>query len=63
MPWTPKDAHRFSKKASPKKWSKIANAALGEYGDDATAIKIANAKAKPSSKKSPKKSSPKAGRR
>lgn len=46
MPWTKADAEKHNKKAKGKagaKWAKVANAALEEYGDDATAVKVANA--------------------
>ena len=46
MPWTPKDAKRHSKSADPKKWAAIADAVLKKTGNDVSAIKIANAKAK-----------------
>jgi hypothetical protein len=47
MPWTSRDAYRHTKKANTPgvqaKWAKIANAALQEYGDEARAIRTANA--------------------
>jgi hypothetical protein len=47
MPWTPKDASGKTKKASTpakqKQWSGTANAVLKKSGDEASAIKIANA--------------------
>jgi hypothetical protein len=45
MPWDPKDASRFTKhaKGKEKRWSRTANAVLQKTGDDARAIKIANA--------------------
>ncbi len=47
MPWTPKDASRKTKKAkSPKvkrQWSDVANSVLKRTGDEARAIKSANA--------------------
>lgn len=47
MPWKPSDAVQHTKKAaSPskqKKWAKIANEVLKSTGDDAKAIKTANA--------------------
>lgn len=50
MPWTPSDASKKTKKAkSPKskrQWSATANAVLKRTGDDASAIKIANAAVK-----------------
>lgn len=55
MPWNPDDATKHTKKAStPKKrkqWSTVANAAREEYGDDATAIKVANAAVASTTKK------------
>ncbi len=51
MPWTPKNGPaRHTKKASTpakkKQWAATANAVLKKTGDDATAIKIANAAVK-----------------
>ncbi len=47
MPWTAKDASRKTKKAkSPKakrQWSSVANSVLSRTGDEARAIKSANA--------------------
>ncbi len=47
MPWTPKDASSKTKKAkSPKakrQWSDVANSVLKRTGDEARAIKSANA--------------------
>ena len=47
MPWNAKDATRHDKKAnSPKlkrQWAYVANSELARTGDDATAIKAANA--------------------
>lgn len=47
MPWTPKDAPSHTKRAKTKHtrqiWSAAANNALKEYGDDARAIRVANA--------------------
>jgi len=47
MPWTPADAPRFTKKATTlvKKtsWAKVANATLLRSGDDAMAVRVANA--------------------
>ncbi len=47
MPWTPKDASSKTKKAkSPKakrQWSGVANSVLKKTGDEARAIKSANA--------------------
>jgi uncharacterized protein YdaT len=48
MPWTPDDAkdHSKSEHLNPHQWATIANSVLKETGDDAKAIRIANAKAK-----------------
>lgn len=47
MPWTPKDATRFTKKAkSPKakrQWAHVSDSALARGESEATAIKEANA--------------------
>lgn len=47
MPWTPRDAYSHTKKAdSPAKqrqWAHVANAILEESGDEARAIREANA--------------------
>ncbi len=47
MPWTAKDATRHTKKAdSPdlqNQWQATANSVLKQTGDDAKAIRIANA--------------------
>lgn len=47
MPWTARDAYRHTKKASTpgsqSKWAKVANSALEQYGDEARAIRVANA--------------------
>ena len=46
MPWTPSKAKKHNKKAVGKKaakWSATANAVLEKTGDDAQAIRIANA--------------------
>ena len=47
MPWTPKDAHRHTYKASsPKKqrqWAHVADSALERGASEASAIKQANA--------------------
>lgn len=48
MPWKASDASRHKKgmnKTQDKAWAKIANKARKEYGNDAAAIKVANAKA------------------
>lgn len=48
MPWTAKDAHRFTHKAKSARekvaWAMIANAVLRESGDEGKAVRIANAK-------------------
>lgn len=48
MPWTPKEASRFTKKANTperkRKWASVANSVLRQSGDDAKAVRIANAK-------------------
>ena len=51
MPWTARDTIRHNKSAAsnPKRskaWAKIATDALKEYGDDGTAIRVANAAVK-----------------
>lgn len=47
MPWKMSDAKSKTKKASSpaaqKQWSTVANKVLAQSGDDAKAIKIANA--------------------
>lgn len=47
MPWSPKDAQKKTKKAdTPKEqedWAKVANGVLKKTGNDAKAIKLANA--------------------
>ncbi len=46
MPWTPKDATKHDKKATGKKadqWSAVADSVLKKTGDDARAIREANA--------------------
>lgn len=47
MPWTPDDAKRHTKKASTaaksRVWSGIANQVLAKTGDEARAIREANA--------------------
>jgi hypothetical protein len=47
MPWTMASAYRHTHKAkgpaAKKQWSAVANKVLKESGDDAKAIKIANA--------------------
>jgi len=48
MPWTAADAKSHKKGLNPtqsKAWAEIANNVLKEKGDEATAIKVANAKA------------------
>jgi len=55
MPWTPSSAKRFSKRASRPalalKWARIANAVRVRTGNDARAIRIANAEIKKDRKK------------
>lgn len=47
MPWKPSDAQRHTKKAkSPtaqRQWRDVANAELAKHGDEARAIRAANA--------------------
>lgn len=47
MPWTPADATRHQKLATTSRlkrmWTVVANAELAKHGDDAKAIKAANA--------------------
>lgn len=46
MPWTPKEATKHNKKAVGAKgalWASVANSILKRSGDDAKAIRIANA--------------------
>lgn len=47
MPWTPDDAERHTRKANTKPlkelWAKVANDALERTGDEARAIREANA--------------------
>lgn len=47
MPWKPSDAVKHNKKVNTpeeqKKWAATANSVLKETGDDAKAIRIANA--------------------
>lgn len=50
MPWTPADAPKHNKKlsgASKNKWASIANSVLAQTGDEGKAVRIANAKVKP----------------
>jgi hypothetical protein len=45
MPWSPGDAQRFKRglsKESQRKWAKVANSALKQYGDESKAIRTAN---------------------
>ena len=55
MPWTAKQATKHTRKAkSPKRkrqWSKVANSILQRTGDDARAIRGANAAVKKSARK------------
>lgn len=61
MPWTARDAYRHTKKASTpgsqSKWAKVANSALEQYGDEARAIRVANAAVEGGSKPRKRKSS------
>jgi hypothetical protein len=47
MPWTAADAKKHNKNANTaakqKKWAATANSVLKETGDDAKAIRVANA--------------------
>lgn len=47
MPWTSRDAYSHTKKANTPsqqaKWAKVANSSLATDGDEAKAIRIANA--------------------
>lgn len=47
MPWTQRDAYSHTKKASTphlqRMWSDVANSALSSHGDEARAIREANA--------------------
>ena len=47
MPWTPRSATKFTKKADTpekrKQWSDVANDVLDRTGDEGRAIKAANA--------------------
>jgi hypothetical protein len=47
MPWTAKDAYRHTKKASTpdaqRQWAHVANSELKSHGDEARAIRAANA--------------------
>lgn len=58
MPWTPRDAARHTKKAkSPKRkrqWPKTANSVLKRGGSEGSAVRIANAAVKKSSKRKKK---------
>jgi hypothetical protein len=45
MPWSTADAHRHKRGMTEREaglWAKTANAARKHYGDDATAIRVAN---------------------
>lgn len=51
MPWTPEDAARHNKRASrsakkSRQWSDVANSILSHTGDEARAIRGANAAVK-----------------
>lgn len=48
MPWSESDVERFNKKAASnpatrKQWVEVANKTLSETGDDARAVRTANA--------------------
>lgn len=47
MPWTPLDAKRHTKKATSPRltrmWSEVANSVLSSSGDEARAVREANA--------------------
>jgi len=47
MPWDPGDAHKHTHKADSRKrerqWADVANSVLEKTGDDAQAIRAANA--------------------
>lgn len=55
MPWKPSDATKHTKNADTaakqKRWASTANSVLKESGDDAKAIRVANASVKGSKKK------------
>lgn len=54
MPWNPPDAKRHTRKATgplASLWSNVANQVLGKTGDDARAIREANAVVKRAKKK------------
>jgi len=59
MPWSARDASRHTKRAKTpaqkRKWAKVANAALREYGDEGRAVRAANAALIPKKKKKAKK--------
>ncbi len=50
MPWNPSDAksktHKANTTAKSKQWSDVANALLAKTGDDARAVRTANAAVK-----------------
>lgn len=50
MPWglsdAPKHTHKAKSKGAKKQWSAVANKVLSATGDDAKAVKIANAAVK-----------------
>lgn len=58
MPWTAKDAYRHTKKANTPalqaQWSAVANSVLEKTGDDARAIREANATIEKRGKGKPK---------
>ena len=47
MPWSPRDAYRHTKQANTpllqRQWAHVANSELEAHGDDARAIRAANA--------------------
>jgi hypothetical protein len=63
MPWTPRDAYSHTKKASTpstqQRWASVANSVLQSTGDEARAIREANATVakapRPSKRKRPSK--------
>ena len=61
MPWSGKDAKKKTKKADTpakrKRWANIANDVLKKTGDDASAVKIANAAMKAAKSSVPRRGS------
>jgi hypothetical protein len=55
MPWTAKDAskknHKVKSAKRKRQWAKVANSILARTGDDAAAVRGANAAVKKSTKK------------